>query len=100
MPDMPFPFSREEVPVTDRDSMGLDDRMKFYEQLEAGRRLLPLVPACARIDGRNFHGFCRGLNRPYDERLSRLMAETCLHLVRETGARVGYTQSDGATRSR
>src|SRR5262245_26019871 len=74
--------------------MSLDDRMKYYEGLEAGRRLMPLVPACARIDGRNFHGFCRGLQRPYDERLCRLMVQTCRHLVEETGARVGYTQSD------
>lgn len=80
--------------MTDKSNRGLDDRMKFYEGLEAGRRLLPLVPACARIDGRNFHGFCRGLNRPSDERLSQLLARTCLHLVRETGAQVGYTQSD------
>jgi tRNA(His) guanylyltransferase len=80
--------------VSTRDRMGLDERMKCYESLEAGRRLMPLVPACARIDGRNFHGFCRGLNRPYDERLSNLMARTCLHLARESGARVGYTQSD------
>ena len=60
--------------MTDKSSMGLDNRMRFYEGLEAGRRLLPLVPAYARIDDRNFHGFCRGLGRPYDERLCRLMA--------------------------
>src|SRR5581483_6760715 len=77
-----------------KPALGLDERMKYYEDLEAGRRLLPQVPACARIDGRNFHTFTRGLARPYDERLCRLMAETCRFLVQETNANIGYTQSD------
>jgi len=80
--------------MANKEDMGLDERMKYYESLEAGRRQLPLVPACARVDGRNFHTFCRGLQRPYDERLCQLMGQTCKHLVEETGARVGYTQSD------
>lgn len=72
----------------------LGDRMKRYEGLESDRRLLPLLPVCARIDGRAFSRWTRDLARPYDERLSRLMRRTTAHLVRETGARVGYTQSD------
>jgi tRNA(His) guanylyltransferase len=72
----------------------LGNRMKLYEGMEAGRRLLPLVPVCARIDGRSFHSFCKGLERPYDERLCKLMVLTCKHLVLETDAKVGYTQSD------
>jgi tRNA(His) guanylyltransferase len=74
------------------DSLG--DRIKEYENLEAGRRLLPLLPVVARMDGRSFHNFTKGLKRPYDEGFSRLMVETTTHLVRETNARIGYTQSD------
>ena len=81
-----------------RDAMG--DRMKLYESAEAGRRLMPLLPAVARLDGKGFSGFTRGLARPFDVRLSNLMVETTTFLVEETNAVCGYTQSDGATRSR
>jgi tRNA(His) guanylyltransferase len=72
----------------------LGDRMKLYEQAEAGRRLMPLLPAMARIDGRCFSSFTRGLERPYDARLSKAMIDTTQFLVEETNACVGYTQSD------
>jgi tRNA(His) 5'-end guanylyltransferase len=74
------------------DSLG--DRMKAYEMAEAGRKLLPLIPAVARIDGRSFSSFTRGLARPYDQRLADLMMETVKYLVQETNANCGYTQSD------
>ena len=72
----------------------LGDRMKFYERQYSGQQLLSLIPVCARIDGRAFHTFCAGLPRPFDERLSKLMVETTRYLVEETGANIGYTQSD------
>jgi tRNA(His) guanylyltransferase len=74
--------------------MDISDRMKFYERLVADHKLMPLVPVCARIDGRAFHTFCKGLKRPYDERISKLMAETCKFLVLQSNAKIGYTQSD------
>jgi tRNA(His) 5'-end guanylyltransferase len=76
---------------------GLGDRMKQYESTGAGRRLMPLLPAIARLDGRAFHSFVRGLDKPFDARLSRLMIDTATFLVRETCATVGYTQSDEIT---
>jgi tRNA(His) guanylyltransferase len=75
----------------------LGDRMKLYEGLEAGRRLLPLVPVLVRIDGRSFGTFTRDLARPFEPGLSRLMIETTRHLVAEANARIGYTQSDEIT---
>jgi tRNA(His) 5'-end guanylyltransferase len=75
----------------------LGDRMKLYEGMEAGRRLMPRLPCVARIDGRSFSTFARDLAKPYDPRLSRLMIETTRHLVRESNARIGYTQSDEIT---
>ena len=68
--------------------------MKEYEYQEAGRRFLPLLPICARIDGKCFSRFTQGLSRPYDQRLSSLMCETTTYLVKETQACIGYTQSD------
>lgn len=58
---------------------------------------MPLLPVIARLDGRAFHSFCRGLERPYDERLSKLMIDCTKYLVQETNANCGYTQSDEIT---
>jgi tRNA(His) guanylyltransferase len=79
---------------TMNDKTDLGDRMKRYEALEAGRRCMPLLPICARIDGKRFSKFTAGLARPYDERLSALMIDVTKHVVEVTHARVGYTQSD------
>lgn len=75
-----------------KDSFG--DRMKEYERMETGRRFLPLLPIYARIDGRSFSAFTRDMERPYDRRMSETMQETTRWLVQETGAIMGYTQSD------
>lgn len=72
----------------------LGDRMKAYEAREAGRRFLPMVPVVARIDGRNFSAFTRGMARPYDPCMMEAMTRTTEALVEETHALIGYTQSD------
>jgi tRNA(His) guanylyltransferase len=72
----------------------LGDRMKLYESAEAGRRFMPLLPIMARIDGRAFHSFTRGMEEPFDPRFSQAMIDTTVYLVRETNACMGYTQSD------
>ena len=69
------------------------DRMKEYEARES-LTLLPRVPAMARLDGRCFHAFTRHTQRPFSERFHRIMVETTRHLVVESCADVGYTQSD------
>lgn len=78
--------------VISRDAFG--DRMKAYEAQEAERRFIPLLPVYARIDGRSFSRFTHGMGRPYDLRLACAMIETTKHLIAETHARIGYTQSD------
>ena len=74
----------------------IGDRMKEYEARFAPR-LMPLLPTLVRIDGKNFHRFCQGLKRPYDENLSEAMKATTAYLMNETRAVVGYTQSDEIT---
>jgi tRNA(His) guanylyltransferase len=74
------------------DEMG--DRLKNYEGQESDRRFMPLLPICARLDGRSFSGFTRGMQRPYDPHFSQLMIDTTRYLVEETNAKIGYTQSD------
>lgn len=74
--------------------MSLDTRMKIYENIESERRFLPLLPICARLDGKCFHQFTKKLNRPYDVHLSTLMESAAKYLLEETQALIGYTQSD------
>jgi len=76
------------------DRTDLGDRMKGYESQEAGRRLLPLLPICIRLDGRGFSKWTAGLERPFDVRLSQAMVATTKALVKESSAAIGYTQSD------
>jgi tRNA(His) guanylyltransferase len=76
---------------------GLGDRCKQYELAEAGRRAMRGIPLMARLDGRAFHTFTRGLQRPYEQRLSTVMIETARYLVQDLTAIVAYTQSDEIT---
>lgn len=75
-----------------KDSLG--DRMKSYEELSTSRQLMPNCPVYARIDGRAFHTLCKGLKKPYSEAFIQTMQEVCKYLVDETGAVLGYVQSD------
>lgn len=75
----------------------LGNRLKAYEALDTGRKAFKGQPLIARLDGKAFHTFCKGLPRPYDKRLSDLMIETMKALVDRFNAKVGYTQSDEIT---
>jgi len=75
----------------------LGDRIKGYEALSTARRAFKGQPIISRLDGKNFHSFTRGLNRPYDDGLSKLMVSVTQQLVDQFGAKIGYTQSDEIT---
>jgi tRNA(His) 5'-end guanylyltransferase len=81
--------------MTIQDKLG--DYIKQFESVETSRVCPVGKPMIARLDGRAFHTFTRGLNRPFDERLTQLMRETTQFLVKETNALVGYCQSDEIT---
>ena len=78
-----------------KDALG--ERMKRYESQETQRRTMRGLPICVRLDGRAFHTWTRGLDRPFDDGLTRVMVETTKWLVEATHARLGYTQSDEIT---
>jgi tRNA(His) guanylyltransferase len=80
---------------TDRTSLG--DRIKSYEAVSTSRRAFKGQPLIARLDGKSFHAYCRGMKRPFDGRLSSLMIKLMAELVDRFGATVGYTQSDEIT---
>ena len=72
----------------------LGDAMKVFELGEAGRKAFPGIPLLARLDGRAFHTFTRGLHRPFGEFFTDTMDHCCIELVREFRASIGYVQSD------
>lgn len=75
----------------------LGDRLKGIEMQEAGRKMMPDLPVIARLDGRAFHTYTRGMHRPYDKEMQRVMHITTAALVEEFHPAVGYTQSDEIT---
>lgn len=72
----------------------LGDRIKSYEAHETSRKLIPGVPIYARIDGRSFSKFTRHMARPFDQRMTTAMVDTLKVLVDQSGATLGYQQSD------
>lgn len=75
----------------------LGDWCKWLEKNFSNEVMIPTLPVIIRLDGNNFHNWTKGLDRPFDIGLNRLMAETTKFLVKETNAIVGYTQSDEIT---
>lgn len=77
------------------DSLG--DRQKMYEKV-ASTSLMPKVPVMLRADGKAFHTFVRGMDKPWDLRLVRLMQNTTKYLCDNVqGCVLGYVQSDEIT---
>jgi tRNA(His) guanylyltransferase len=81
--------------MASKDEFG--DRMKAYEGVETDRLIAPELPLVVRLDGRAFSTFTRGMNKPFDTRLSDIMRAVTAHLIEQTQALVGYTQSDEIT---
>ena len=73
----------------------LGNRMKtFYEQIPK-TKLMRRTPVICRIDGKAFHTYTRGFQKPFDEVLIKTMQETTKYLCENVqGCVLGYTQSD------
>lgn len=76
------------------DHSELGTRMKAYENCY--RIYLPKRQAVIiRIDGRAFHSFTKGFDKPYDKVFAQAMQETTKQLCENIGgAKFAYTQSD------
>lgn len=72
----------------------LAKRMKVWEEAETSRTFHTDFPLYARLDGRAFHAFTRGMERPFDVRFHNAMTETTRSLMKEFHANIGYHQSD------
>lgn len=77
------------------DNSDLANRMKtFYEQIPK-TKLMRRCPVIIRCDGKAFHTFTRGFQKPFDEVLIKTMQETTKYLCENVqGCVLGYTQSD------
>ena len=75
----------------------LGDRMKEYEsrnQYFLQRR----TPVIIRVDGKAFHTFTRGFQKPFDKVLGNTMVQTMEYLCQNiSGCIFGYVQSDEIT---
>lgn len=73
----------------------LGARMKAnYEQIPK-TKLMRRCPVIVRIDGKSFHSFTKGFNKPFDDLLIKSMQETMKYLCENIqGCVLGYHQSD------
>lgn len=79
-----------------RDDLGT--RMKvFYENIPK-TQLMRRTPVAIRIDGKSFHTFTKGFQKPFDFVLMDAMQKTMKYLCENIqGCVFGYTQSDEIT---
>lgn len=79
-----------------KDDLGT--RMKTYYEEIPKTRLMRRTPVAIRIDGKAFHTFTRGFQKPFDEVLGNAMVRTMEFLCKNIqGCVFGYTQSDELT---
>ena len=75
------------------DSLG--ERIKNNYEFRARTYLTRRTPVIIRLDGKAFHTFTRGLEKPFDEGMTKAMKKTCLELIDNIqGAKLVYSQSD------
>lgn len=76
----------------------LGTRMKEYYEAVPKTKLMRRMPVALRIDGKAFHAFTRGFQKPFDMILMKSMWDTMQYLCRNIqGCVFGYTQSDEIT---
>jgi tRNA(His) 5'-end guanylyltransferase len=76
------------------DKTSLGDRMKAYESIPKNF-LMRRTPVIIRIDGKAFHTFTRGFDKPFDSIIQTCMEETMKYCCENVqGCVLGYTQSD------
>lgn len=76
----------------------LGDRMKSYYENRSKTFLTRRTPVIIRLDGKAFHTFTKGFNKPFDEVMCSAMQQTMKYLCENIqGCVLGYTQSDEIT---
>lgn len=79
------------------DKTKLGNRMKEYEN-QSQTKLLRRLPVIIRVDGKAFHTFTKGLNKPFDIDFCDVMKHTMKKLCQQIqGCVLAYCQSDEIT---
>lgn len=82
--------------MVNKDALG--DRMKGNYEAPAKHLLTRRMPVIVRVDGRAFHTFTRGLDRPFDRGLQDAMVAGAMAVAEEMqGFKLAYVQSDEAS---
>jgi tRNA(His) guanylyltransferase len=77
------------------DSLG--DRMKGYENVQR-THLMRRTPVIVRVDGRAFHTYTKGFDRPFDNIIINTMVLSAMAVAKEMqGFKLAYVQSDEAS---
>lgn len=80
------------------DRSDLAKRMKGYYETVPKTKLMRRTPVAIRLDGRSFHTFTKGFQKPFDEVLVAAIQRTMKYLCENIqGCVLGYTQSDEIT---
>lgn len=88
--------NKGEINMPVHDDLG--KRMKEYYEGIPKTKLMRRTPVMIRIDGKAFHTFTKGFQKPFDEILIKTMQETTKYLCENIqGCVLGYTQSDEIT---
>lgn len=79
-----------------RDNLGT--RMKEFYEMIPKTKLVRRMPVAIRLDGKAFHTFTRGFQKPFDEVLGNSMVRTMDYLAKNIqGCVFAYQQSDEIT---
>lgn len=78
-----------------QDSLG--DRVKRYEKVY-DLKLIPRSPLFIRVDGKAFHTFTKGCDKPFDQKLIDAMVYAAKKTSKQMmGFKLAYVQSDECT---
>lgn len=73
----------------------INKRMKDNYESRSRTFLTRRTPVIIRLDGKAFHTYTRGLDKPFDDGLTQDMQETAIYLCKNIqGAKCAYVQSD------
>lgn len=75
-------------------SSSLPEKMKFLETATPEMQIPPSNAFLVRLDGCAFHTFLKGVNKPFDSRITNAMLKTTVDLVRKFKPVSAFTISD------
>lgn len=78
--------------------LDLAERMTNNYEKRSKQYLIRRMPVIIRLDGRAFHSYCKGLDKPFDKIFMENMDHSALKVTEEMqGFKLAYIQSDEAS---